>query len=98
VSSELEAHSWLTRWTIRGRYWTAELVAFRVAHDDVFGSRFLDLLENCGAKLPERGDLAVAVVRAGVQIKVQSVLELSGSLLSRIAWLPDRVLGPACPR
>jgi hypothetical protein len=56
----------------------AELVAFRVGHDDMFGSRFLDLPENCGAKFPEPGDLTVAVVRAGVQIKVQSVLDRLG--------------------
>ena len=48
-----------------------EFVAFRVGHDDMFGPWFLDLLENRGAKLPEPGDVAVAVVRAGVQIKVQ---------------------------
>jgi hypothetical protein len=56
----------------------AELVAFGVGHDDMFGARFLDLPENCGAELPEPGDLGVSVVRTGVQIKVQTVLDRLG--------------------
>jgi hypothetical protein len=44
----------------------------------MFGARFLDLPENCGAELPEPGDLGVSVVRTGVQIKVQTVLDRLG--------------------
>ena len=91
----------------------AELVAFRVGHDDMFGpSWLLDLLENCGAELPEPGNLAVAVVRTGVQIKVQSVLDRlglghlleqqppaqpdPGALLNRIVWMPYGLERPQC--
>jgi hypothetical protein len=56
----------------------AELVAFGVGHDNMFGPWFLDLLENRGAEFPEPGNLAVAPGRAGVQIKVQPVLDRFG--------------------
>jgi len=90
----------------------AEFVAFRVGHDDMFGPWFLDLHQDRGAEFTQPGDLAVAVIPAGVQIEVQPVLGRlglghlleqqspaqsdPGALLNRIAGMPYGLERPEC--
>jgi hypothetical protein len=78
-----------TEWRTRSLL-DAELVAFRVGHDDMFGARFLDLLEKDGAQLSEPGGLGVSVVRTGVQIEVQAVLGRAGAQQPVIPAMPGR--------
>jgi hypothetical protein len=81
----------------------AELFAFRVCYDDMFGPRFLDLLENCGAEVPgagrprrrggpdrgaDQGTIGFGCLGLAHLLEQQPPAESdSGTLLNRIVWM-----------